>query len=219
VVVFFHGGGVAADTKEAHVNVGEYFASLGFVGVNGTYRAASEITWPEAARDIGTAVTWVKENIAEYGGDPEQVFVIGAGIGATHVATYVFRPELMPAATDAPAGAILVSGSYSLDSSNVTDGLLRYYGQDQGRWSEMTVAGRISRTDVPVLLTMAEFDPLEYQRSTITLAQELMLQHGVVPRFTQLLGHNHFSQQDSIGTGDSMLTAAILDLIQTTTRE
>ena len=82
----------------------------------------------------------------------------------------------------------------------------------------MTVAGRISRTDIPVLLTMAEFDPMEYQRSTITLAQELMMQHGVVPRFRQLLGHNHFSQQASIGTGDSMLSSAILDLIQTTTQ-
>jgi len=81
----------------------------------------------------------------------------------------------------------------------------------------MNVAGRLSRTDVPVLLTMAEFDPMEYQRSTVTLAQELILQHGVVPHFTQLLGHNHFSQQASIGAGDSMLTAAILDLIETTT--
>ena len=218
VVMFFHSGDLAADTKEAHVNVGEYFASLGFVGVNGTYRPASEIAWPEAARDIGAAVTWVKENIAEYGGDPEKIFVIGAGVGATHVATYVFRPELMPAATEAPAGAILVSGSYSLDPDNLTGSLMSYYGQDTGRWPEMTVAGRISRTDIPVLLTMAEFDPVEYQRSTITLAQELMMQHGVVPRFRQLLGHNHFSQQASIGTGDSMLSSAILDLIQTTTQ-
>ena len=219
VVMFFHGGDLEADSKEAHVNVGDYFASLGLVGVNVTYRPVSEIAWPEAARDVGAAVTWVKENVAEYDGDPEKVFVIGAGAGATHVATYVFRPDLMPAGTEAPAGAALVSGSYSLDPANVPGSLMSYYGQDKGRWPEMAVAGRISRTDTPVLLTMAEFDPPEYQRSTITVVQELMLQHDAVPRFKQLLGHNHFSQQASIGTGDSMLTSGILDLIQTTTQQ
>ena len=69
----------------------DYFASLGLVGVNATYRLAPEAKFPDGANDIGAAVAWVKDNIAEYGGDPNQVFVIGKSAAASHAATYAFR--------------------------------------------------------------------------------------------------------------------------------
>jgi hypothetical protein len=51
----------------------------------------------------------------------------------------------------------------------------------------------------------------------LRLVHELTFDHDLLPRFTQLLGHNHYSQGQSIGTTDSMLSAAVLDMIETTT--
>ena len=106
VIVVFHGGGLIGGSRAATANVADYFASLGYVGVNGGYRLAPDAKWPEGARDVGAAVTWLKSHAAEYGGDPEQIFVMGLSTGAYHVGTYVFMPEVLLPGTARPAGAM-----------------------------------------------------------------------------------------------------------------
>ena len=90
VIMYFHGGGFIRGDKDGSRNVADYFASLGLVGVNATYRLAPEAKFPDGANDMGAAVAWVQENIAEYGGDPSRVFVIGKSAAAAHAATYAF---------------------------------------------------------------------------------------------------------------------------------
>ena len=48
VVVVFHGGGLVGGSRAATANVADYFASLGYVGVNGGYRLAPDAKWPRA---------------------------------------------------------------------------------------------------------------------------------------------------------------------------
>jgi acetyl esterase/lipase len=214
VVVFFHGGGFVRGSKESSRNVADYFASIGLVGVNATYRLAPEIQWPEGARDVGAAVNWVSENIKKYGGDPTRIFLIGKSAGASHIATYVFQPEVAGAGTTA-AGAILISGSYATDSSDPPENHIAYYGEDFASWPEKQVIGHISRAEIPVMMTTSEFDPRRFEISLLALANELASEHGMVPRIRQLPGHNHYSSNMSIGTADRMLSDEILDFVMT----
>jgi hypothetical protein len=78
VVSCFHGCGLIGGSRTATVNVADYFASLGYVGVNGSYRLAPRFEVAGGCRDVGAAVTWLKNHAAEYGGDPEQIFVVGS---------------------------------------------------------------------------------------------------------------------------------------------
>jgi len=142
--------------------VADYFASIGFVGVNAGYRLAPDSKWPEGARDVGAVVTWLRDHAAEYGGNPNQIFVVGVSTGSLHAATYVFRPELLLPGTARPAGAVLVSGPYTFDFSAPTPGELAYFGEDKARWPEMVVTGNVTRADIPVLLTTAEWDDPRY---------------------------------------------------------
>jgi len=97
-VIVFHGGGLVGGNRNSTVNVANYFASLGFVGVKATYRFAPAHKWPSGAQDVAAAVTWLHENVSKYGGDPEQIFVMGLSSGAYHSATYVFsRNFCLPA--------------------------------------------------------------------------------------------------------------------------
>jgi acetyl esterase/lipase len=214
VVVVFHGGGLIGGNRAATANVADYFASIGYVGVNGGYRLAPDHKWPEGARDVGAAVTWLRAHAAEHGGDPEQIFVIGISTGSLHAATYVFRPELMPEGTARPAGAILVSGPYSFDFENPSPGELAYFGEDRARWPEMMVPGNITRSDVPVLLTTAEWDHPRYLQPLAAVFGELVLEHGATPRYAQSLGHNHSSQLLSFGTGDTSVSSEVVDFIE-----
>jgi acetyl esterase/lipase len=214
IVVFVHGGGFTGGDKQANAHVGEFFGTLGLVGVVINYRLAPEIKWPAGAEDVGAAVTWVRDRAADFGGDPNKIFVMGISAGATHVADFVFRPELS-AGAPAPAGAVLVSGVYTFDPES--DAGSAYYGDDPARRRQATTLGHLTRTNVPVLITTAELDPPNLQRVALRLVHALTFDHDLLPRFTQLLGHNHYSQGQSIGTTDSMLSAAVLDMIETTT--
>jgi triacylglycerol lipase len=216
VIVVFHGGGLIGGSRTATTNVADYFASLGYVGVNGGYRLAPDAKWPDGARDIAAAVTWLREHVAEYGGDPEQIFVAGISTGALHAATYVFRPELVPAEAARPAGAILVSGPYTFDFDTAGRGELAYFGEDRSRWPEMVVPGHVTRADIPVLLTTAEWDNARYTKAFAELFAELVTEHGAAPRYLQSLGHNHSSQLLSVGTADQSVSSVIVDFIERT---
>jgi acetyl esterase/lipase len=214
VVIVFHGGGLVGGSKDATANPADYFASLGFIGVNSNYRLAPDHPWPAGPLDVGRAVTWLSENIAEYGGDPNRIFVLGISSGALHSAGYVFRSDLLPAGTARAAGAILMSGPYTFDFENVGLNQIAYYGDDRARYPERVVVGNVTSTDIPVMFTTAEWDPPRYTNAFAELLHELVIGHGVMPRYHQSLGHNHESQMGMLGTAETNVSAEIIDFIE-----
>jgi acetyl esterase/lipase len=216
IVVIFHGGGLVAGNRAANANVADYFASLGYVGANAGYRLAPDAQWPEGGRDVAAAVGWLHAHAAQFGGDPERIFVAGISSGALHAATYVFRPELMPADAVRPAGAILVSGPYTFDFENPSRGELAYFGEDRTRYADRVIPGHVTRADIPVLFTTAEWDNPRYTGPFAKLYAELVLEHGTVARYHQSLGHNHTSQLLSLGTADTSVSAELVDFIERT---
>jgi len=74
VLVFVHGGGfVMGDKRSAETpfydNIGTAAALHGFVGVTITYRLAPENKFPSGVEDLAAVVSWLKAEIAAYGGD------------------------------------------------------------------------------------------------------------------------------------------------------
>ena len=215
VLMFVHGGGYLLGNREGRRNIPDYFAANGYIGVNVTHRLAPQHRWPAGGLDMGAAVAWVHTHIAEHGGDPGRIYLMGESAGAFHVATYVFRPELLPQDNPRVAGAILISGPFLVDTATTNAGEAAYFGDDRSRWSDIAFTGNITRTDIPVLLTVAEYDPPHIDKGVVQMIYELTMKHGVTPRFRQLTGHNHISGSLSIGTGDMMLAGEILDFIAT----
>lgn len=93
VMVFVHGGGFVAGTGTASLYDGSTFARDGVVFVSLNYRVGVHgwLHLPHAPanrgmRDVLSALTWVRENIAAFGGDPDNVTLFGQSAGATIVA-------------------------------------------------------------------------------------------------------------------------------------
>ncbi|MCZ0951817.1 MAG: alpha/beta hydrolase fold domain-containing protein [Rhodospirillaceae bacterium] len=214
VVMYFHGGGFVRGNKDGNRNVADYFASLGLVGVNATYRLVPEAKWPDGANDVGNAVAWVKDNIAGYGGDPEKIFVIGKSAAAAHAATYVFRPEVLEPGIPAAAGVILISGGYGADTDRASGARLDYFGEDLSRWPHISTINNVERTDIPVMFTISEFDNPGTEESMVQLVAEVTAKSGSMPRVVQLISHNHYSPNPSIGTQDTQVSAAILQFVR-----
>lgn len=70
VLIFVHGGGWRRGDRNYLFNiygrVGESFSSKGCVTVVISYRLAPEYKHPDQVNDIGRAIKWVEENIAQW---------------------------------------------------------------------------------------------------------------------------------------------------------
>jgi para-nitrobenzyl esterase len=122
VLVYFYGGGfVAGDGSEGRYD-GESMARKGIVTLTVNYRlgvfgllAHPELTQESPHRasgnytllDQAAALRWVKENIAAFGGDPNQVTIAGESAGSVSVSAQMASPL----SKDLIAGAIGESGS------------------------------------------------------------------------------------------------------------
>ncbi|MER6063089.1 carboxylesterase family protein [Streptomyces sp. NPDC001792] len=92
VMVFVHGGGFVAGSTRSAMYDGSAFARDGVVLVTLNYRLgiAGFLDLPGAPAnrgllDVVAALRWVRENIAAFGGDPDNVTLFGQSAGATIV--------------------------------------------------------------------------------------------------------------------------------------
>ena len=82
VLVQVHGGAwVVGSKQEQAFPLMSHLAERGWVCVSLNYRLGPRSTWPDMIVDVKRAVAWVKEHIAEYGGDPGFVAITGGSAG------------------------------------------------------------------------------------------------------------------------------------------
>lgn len=77
VLVFIHGGAWNSGRPEDYHFIGRTFARAGYVVVLPGYRLVPEGVYPHMLEDGALAVAWTARNIAQFGGDPGQVVLMG----------------------------------------------------------------------------------------------------------------------------------------------
>ncbi len=212
MLVLVHGGGFRGGNLNSLHHVATHFAGLGFVTVNITYPLSPEHTWPSGADAVARAVDWVGKNIGDYRGDAERIYLMGHSAGGNHVANYVFRPSLSSGTTQV-AGAILASPALELDAGAPAEPYSHYFNVDSRPWSEIRLLDNIESASVPVLITVAQFDPEPFHKSTAQLYGQLIGEFGARPRLRQIPGHGHISYITAIGTSDRLFVEEALDFM------
>ncbi len=82
VVVWIHGGGwQTGDKAEVQIKP-QVFTGKGFVFVSTNYRLLPSVDMGTIVRDVAKSVRWVHDHVAEHGGDPKRLFVMGHSAGA-----------------------------------------------------------------------------------------------------------------------------------------
>ena len=226
VLVFVHGGGFTMGDKTStttpfYDNVGYWAVANGMVGVNITYRLAPEHKWPSGADDLAAAVKWVRENIAAHGGDPNRVYVMGQSAGAVHVASYVAREfgnrgGQAPAQGWKPAGALLISGLYDTDTMDREARFRAYFGEDDAKLENFSFVAALAGSNVPLFVAMAELDPPDFLRQFVVLLETHVRRQVKLPRFVQLMGHNHFTTVWRLGVEGDTLARHIREFVAET---
>jgi acetyl esterase/lipase len=82
VVFWIHGGGWQTGDKSDVQIKPQAFMGKGFVFVSTNYRLLPDVDMGTIVRDVAKSVRWVHDHIAEYGGDPDRLFIMGHSAGA-----------------------------------------------------------------------------------------------------------------------------------------
>ncbi|KAK9471994.1 Carboxylesterase [Dipodascopsis tothii] len=106
VMVWIHGGGYtfgskdgfyrptpmmkAAHNKMIYVSINYRLGAFGFLGGKQVRKGGQTNA---GLHDQHMALNWIKENIAKFGGDPEQITVMGESAGASSIFHHITSPE------------------------------------------------------------------------------------------------------------------------------
>jgi arylformamidase len=82
VVFWIHGGGWQAGDKTSVQLKPKFFVNKGYVFVSTNYRLLPNVDMGTIVRDVAKSMHWVQDHIAEKGGDPNRILVMGHSAGA-----------------------------------------------------------------------------------------------------------------------------------------
>lgn len=115
VVIFWYGGGWAKGDRASYAFAGRALAKEGFLVVIPDYRKVPDVHFPAFLDDGAEAVAWVGKTIAQHGGDPRRVAVMGHSAGAYQAVMLALDAKRLEAAGVDPAvikAGVGLSGPY-----------------------------------------------------------------------------------------------------------
>lgn len=222
VVIFIHGGSWNSGSKNLYAFVGRRLAKQGVVGVVISYRLSPAVHVPDMANDCARAVLWTQQHIAEYGGDPARIFVMGHSAGgglAALLATAdplftrlgLVKNPIKGAILDDPAGLDMFDYLTKLEYPNDEQYLIPF-GKDPAVWRAMSPMYQVRADSPPMLMYAGGRTYPSITNSTQRFHQRL-LDMGVRHEFTVLPGKKHIGMVTQLFWNHNVIYRDLLTFI------
>ena len=116
VLIFVHGGNWNSGRKGTYDLLGRNFASKGVITVIPDYTLSPNANYDTMAQQVARAIEWTKNNIGQYNGNPNAIYVTGHSAGGHLVALAVMNPkyEIDPSSVS----GIILNDAAGLDIKN-----------------------------------------------------------------------------------------------------
>ncbi len=185
VLVFVHGGSWNSGDKSLYVPVAEKFLPHDVIVVLINYGLAPANTYPYQSKDVARAIDWTFRNIRAYGGNPNDITVVGHSAGAHIAALALFDERFLSVynrKANELAGFVGMSGPYDLpdlleflNTEKNYNGEMVFDALDDPKNIKAASPIRILRDDVcPVLLLHGEEDEVVPVRSSLQFYSALL---------------------------------------------
>lgn len=200
VVVFIHGGAWDSGSKNLYSFIGRRLAKQGLVAVVVSYRLAPAVQVPAMADDCARALRWVTQHIAEHGGDPSRIFVMGHSAGGGLAALLATDNRLfaqLGLATN-PIKGVILDDPGGLDMFDYLQKMeypgdetyLIPFGKEPAVWREVSAMYHVRADSPPVLLYAGERTYPSIASSTRKFQKRLQ-ELGLKHEFKILPGKKH----------------------------
>ena len=224
VVVWIHGGGWKAGDKKSVQKKPQAFVDRGFVFVAINYRFVPNVTVKEMTGDVARALRWVHDHIADYGGDPKTLFVMGHSAGA-HLAALVCSDDRYLKAEQLSLS--LVKGCVPVDVSvydiprRLKDGgavspatFKAVFGETEEGQRDLSPAAHVARgKNIPPFLILHVADRPDTRAQSAGFAEKLN-EAGVWARVVAAEGKTHGTINSELGLPDDKPTLAVFEFLK-----
>lgn len=176
-IIWFHGGGLTAGSKE----IPKALMEKGYAVIGVGYRLSPKANVPAIIEDAAAAMAWVFQHIGEYGGDPEKLILTGHSAGGYLGMMITLDKSYL--------------AKYGIDANRIA-ALIPFSGQAISHFTYRKEQGMSALQP-----TIDKFAPLFHVRADappmalITGDRELELygryeENAYLKRMMQLIGHN-----------------------------
>ncbi|QDV48747.1 alpha/beta hydrolase [Gimesia fumaroli] len=219
IVVWVHGGAWKIGDKRGVDQKPLAFTQHGYLLVSINYRLHPKATYDEQAQDVAQAIHWVHDHAQEYGGNPNQIFLMGHSAGAHLVALVSTNPAYLKQESlslKTIKGTILLDGAgYDIADRIKTAGrtgkkiYTSVFGEDEKIWKAASPLTYVRRNrSIPPFLILHVASRADSRRQSERLAKKLKANQvdvSVVPA----PGKTHMTINREIGQADDMPTQKI----------
>ncbi len=171
MVVFLYGGSWRNGERGQYRFVGQRLAQSGVLAIVADYRTFPRAVFPEFVEDAAAAVAWARAHAAEYGGDPQRLYVSGhsagaqiaalVGVDARYLAPHGMKPRDL-------AGVIGLSGPYDFEIAGYED----VFGPE-AQWPQAQPIRFVDGDEPPFLLAHGTGDRVVEAKDSQELADKL----------------------------------------------
>lgn len=208
--VFFHGGYWRMLTKDENSHVAEVLTPAGATVFVVTYSLCPDVHLDVIVRQCRDAVAWVHAHAADYGADPEKLYISGHSAGG-HLTGMVLATDWagdygLPA--DVIKGATPVSGLFDLRPMRLA------FTQEWLQLSEMAAERNsplfhLPKAKCPIVVSLGEDDPEGFHTQSRAYFDALE-KAGFDVTYITLPGLDHFAAGNAYMDPESPLTKAML---------
>ena len=162
VLIFVHGGNWNSGRKGTYDLLGRNFAKKGVITVIPDYTLSPKANYDVMTKQIAEVIQWTKNNISQYNGNQDQIFVTGHSAGGHLGALAVMNPKygIKPASV----AGIILNDAAGLDMKNYLekypptneDDYLATWTADVEQWKAASPIYFIDKNAPPFLIYLGD---------------------------------------------------------------
>lgn len=212
VMLFVHGGywrlGIGDDYD--FVAMGPSLA--GFTVVIITYALTPAVNIPEMVRQVRSSIAWTANNISDFHGNPDRIFVAGHSAGA-HLAAMAMSTNWsdygLP--VDTVKGVLAISGLYDLEpvSQTFVEPAVRITAEQILSSSPIRL---VRHNSIPLIVVWGELETASFQKQSVDYCKAWQ-NVGNQSHYLIVKDANHFNILEGFQTEDGFLTKEVLSLL------
>ena len=220
-MLWFHGGSLKTGDKQGNISktVGQRLAGEGIAVASANYRLFPKGKYPMYIEDSAAALAWLHEHIAEYGGDPDNLFISGHSAGG-YLAAMVSLDEQYLKAYDLSLADLAgsIPGSGQIDSHWTVR-------EERGVPRSVRVIDESAplfhiRADAPPMLTFCGSNDLKGRADRNQVFADALKREGHADMTYKIIkGRNHGTIISRAGAADDEVARDMIEFIKSHVRQ